>query len=101
MGSSLADEKQTIRYMIEIYCEGKHRSHYLCDDCLDLLNYAVTRIDKCPFDKSKITCNRCKIHCYDKDHRDKIKKVMKYSGSRMIYRHPLAAISHLRKEFRK
>jgi hypothetical protein len=101
MDSSHADEKQTIRYMIEIYCEGKHKSRELCDDCSCLLNYAETRIDKCPFDKSKITCNSCKIHCYDKEHRDKIRQVMRYSGPRMIYRHPLAAISHIRKEFGK
>jgi hypothetical protein len=101
MSSCLADEKQTIRYMIEIYCMGEHKTSYLCNDCVDLLNYAMTHLDRCPFDKSKLTCNKCKIHCYDENHREKIKKVMRFSGPRMLYRHPLVAIRHMKKEFRK
>jgi hypothetical protein len=101
MSSSLAEEKQTIRYMIEIYCMGRHGINYLCSDCVELLNYAETRLDRCPFGKSKVTCNKCKVHCYDGDHRDRIKEVMRYSGPRMIYRHPLAAVRHLKKEFEK
>jgi hypothetical protein len=98
MVSSIADEKRTIRYMIEIYCRGVHKTRPLCDDCVDLLNYALTRLDMCPFDKGELTCNKCKVHCYDDDHRVKIRWVMRYSGPRMLFRHPISAIKHLRKE---
>jgi hypothetical protein len=101
MSNNLTDEKKTIRYMIEIYCRGEHKASFLCNECVDLLNYAVTRLDKCPLDKSKVTCNKCKIHCYEPKQREKIREVMKYSGPRMLYRHPISAIKHMRKEIRK
>ena len=49
----------------------------------------------CPFGEGKTTCARCPVHCYRKDMREKIRQVMRYSGPRMVYRHPVMAARHL------
>lgn len=61
----------------------------------DLKNYCHFRLSKCPFKDNKPFCSNCKIHCYDKIHQDLIKKVMRYSGPRMLIYHPLLAFRHL------
>jgi hypothetical protein len=101
MANNLTDEKKTIRYMIEIYCRGEHKASSLYNECVNLLKYAMTHLDKYPFDKSKVTCNKCKIHCYEEKLRKEIRKVMKHSGPWMLYRHPITAIRHMKKGFRK
>ena len=43
-------EKQTVSYMIALYCRKKHgRRDGLCSDCAALDTYARQRSDKCPF----------------------------------------------------
>lgn len=91
-------ERNVIKLMISVYCRGhKHKksdNSVLCDECNELLVYAYNKIDKCPFMKTKSFCSNCKIHCYSKDKREEIKKVMRYSGPRMIFHHPLLLILH-------
>lgn len=87
-------EKQTVTLMIALYCKANH-SNNLCEECKQLIVYARDRSDKCPFMENKTFCSNCKVHCYKPDMREKIKKVMKYSGPRMIFHHPIMAISHL------
>jgi len=43
-------EKLVVRQMIAIYYQKHHafNDSILCDDCLDLLNYAHKRLDHCP-----------------------------------------------------
>jgi hypothetical protein len=41
------------------------------------------------------------MHCYKPAMREKIKDVMRYSGPRMSYRHPLLALFHFIDGFRK
>jgi hypothetical protein len=41
------------------------------------------------------------MHCYKPAMREKIKDVMRYSGPRMSYRHPLLALFHFFDGFRK
>ncbi|MBM9603086.1 nitrous oxide-stimulated promoter family protein [Desulfopila inferna] len=94
----LAKEYRTIRAMIKIYCQAHHTSSIdieLCGECLKLRNYAQQRLQNCPFQQNKPTCGNCTIHCYKKEMREQIKTVMKYSGPRMIYRHPIMAFRHL------
>lgn len=83
--------------MIEKYCRGKHgtKRGNLCGDCRALTEYALFRLGKCPFKKNKKFCSFCKIHCYKPDMREKIKAVMKYSGPRMLFSHPVFAVSHV------
>lgn len=87
-------EKRTIRLMIEIYCK-KHHGQKMCPECQELYDYACMRIDKCPFMESKTFCSFCKVHCYGKQQREKIREVMRFSGPRMLYHHPVLAIKHM------
>ena len=89
------EEKIIVAHMISLYCKKNHRSKELCPQCRELLNYAWERSDKCPFMKNKTFCSNCKVHCYKSDMREMIKKVMRYSGPRIIFYHPIKALSHV------
>ena len=43
----------------------------------------------------KTFCVNCRVHCYKPDMREKIRAVMRFSGPRMIFYHPVAAIRHV------
>ncbi len=89
-------EKKTIEVMVHIYCKNKHESQgELCPECSELLEYAKMRLDKCPFQEKKSTCGKCLIHCYQPQKREKVKKVMRHSGPRMLLKHPIRAIQHV------
>ncbi|APF24639.1 nitrous oxide-stimulated promoter family protein [Clostridium butyricum] len=89
-------EKQVIKLMIEIYCRKKHKgNNKLCDDCQELLDYAHFRLSHCRFGDDKTTCGKCKIHCYKKDMREKVKDVMRFSGPRLILYKPIELIKHM------
>ena len=88
-------EKETVSLMIAIYCRKKHGGKTLCPDCAALEAYARVRSDKCPFMETKTFCSNCKVHCYKKDMREKIREVMRFSGPRMIFHHPIMAIRHV------
>lgn len=82
--------------MIRIYCNGKHMTHgVLCEECKNLYEYAFQRLLFCPFEKNKPVCSNCTVHCYKLEMRQKIKEVMRYSGPKMIFRHPYLAVMHL------
>ena len=88
-------EERTIEAMIRIYCRGMHNTRKtLCNDCNDLADYARRRLDKCPFQEGKTSCGNCRVHCYKPDMKEKIRDVMRYSGPRMLYRHPMFAFYH-------
>ena len=88
-------EKETVSLMIAIYCRQKHGCKTLCPDCAALDAYARQRSDKCPFMESKTFCSNCRVHCYKADMREKIRAVMRFSGPRMIFHHPIIAVSHV------
>ncbi len=90
-------EKKLIPVMIRKYCHGKHKTKgkEICAECQELTEYALFRLEKCPFKVNKKFCSFCKIHCYKPEMREKIKAVMKYSGPRMLPSHPIFAISHV------
>ena len=88
-------EKETVSLMIRLYCRKKHGGKELCPDCAALDTYARLRSDKCPFMETKTFCSNCKVHCYKKDMREKIREVMHFSGPRMIFHHPIMAIRHV------
>ncbi|MGI6782162.1 MAG: nitrous oxide-stimulated promoter family protein [Acholeplasmataceae bacterium] len=88
-------EKKTFDKMLKIYCKKKHKSKVLCDECLEIQRYAHTRIEKCPFILDKPFCAYCKVHCYQKDMREKVIEIMRYSGSKMIFRAPILSIKHV------
>jgi hypothetical protein len=88
-------EQRTIRAMIEMYCSAKHGRAALCGECTELLTYAMSRLNACPFGEGKPTCAKCAVHCYSGGYRERVRDVMRFSGPRMIYSHPFLAISHL------
>lgn len=95
MSGNLNREKDTVETMVRMYCAGMHGSTPPCPDCRGLLDYAMSRIDSCPFGEGKPRCDRCERHCYRGEMRDRMRSVMRYSGPRMIVRHPVMAIRHL------
>jgi hypothetical protein len=85
--------------MTRIYCRGHHgtgASDGLCVECEALLSYATRRLDRCVFGDDKPTCVNCKVHCYSESMREEVRAVMRYAGPRMLWRHPVLAIAHLR-----
>ena len=86
--------EETVSLMIAIYCRKKHGCKELCPECAALDAYARQRSDKCPFMETKTFCSNCKVHCYQKDMREKIREVMRLAGPRIIFHHPVMAIRH-------
>ena len=92
----LARELKTITAMIGIYCQREHGAGTeLCPACVEMLDYATMRLEKCPFQEEKPTCANCQVHCYRTDMRERIRAIMRYSGPHMAYRHPILAFMHL------
>ena len=89
-------EKELVSQMIALYCKKKHGGkRNLCAECAKLDAYARMRSDKCPFMETKTFCSNCKVHCYKTDMREKIREVMRFSGPRMIFSHPVTAVRHV------
>lgn len=89
-------EKGTVSLMIRIYCRREHGTKKgLCPECQELNEYAALRSEKCPFMETKTFCSNCNVHCYKADMREKIHAVMRFSGPRMIFIHPIMAIRHI------
>ena len=91
-------EKEIVGQMIALYCHGNHGTPSkgpLCPECAELRAYAESRSDHCPFMENKTFCVNCPVHCYKPSMREKICVVMRYSGPRMIFHHPIVAIHHL------
>lgn len=89
-------EKETVSLMIALYCKKKHHTKgMLCPECQALNDYACMRSDRCPFMDSKTFCSNCRVHCYKPDMREKIREVMKFSGPRMLFHHPVMAVRHV------
>lgn len=89
--------------MISIYCRNKHTSPTdgLCSECLAVEKYAHLRLEKCLFGDEKPTCEKCPVHCYKTDLRIQMQAIMRYSGPRMIFYHPLTALKHLLRNRKK
>ena len=99
-------EAEVMMEMIALYCHGHSHAHCvqeypaeglpaLCPDCSRLLEYARTRIIRCPRMEVKSFCSVCPVHCYSRDMREQIRAVMRYSGPRMLLHHPFMTIHHM------
>lgn len=89
-------EKAMVSEMITLYCRKRHGGkNGLCPECAALDTYARQRSDKCPFMETKTFCSNCRVHCYKPEMRKKIRAVMRFSGPRMIFRHPITAVCHV------
>jgi len=89
-------ERVTVLKMIELYCKLNHKNNgRLCNECQSLSDYAMKRLENCPYEDEKPTCKNCPIHCYRKYEKDKIREIMRFSGPKMLLYHPYLAIMHL------
>ena len=98
-------EMRTISQMIALYCEKNHpkesRTHVahcgelVCEECAALDAYAILRTQRCRQMGVKTSCEKCGNHCYKPDMRQRICETMRFSGPRMLTKHPIAAIRHL------
>jgi len=96
LSNRIEREKRTVGVMVKMYCNHNHNTiNSICSDCNELTEFANERINRCVFQDDKPVCSECQIHCYRRDMRDKIKIVMRYTGPRMIFRHPILGIRHL------
>lgn len=92
-----ADEKLLVSEMIALYCRKQHKTPkgQLCPACQELQDYALARIDKCPFMETKTFCSACKVHCYKPAMREQIRAVMRWAGPRMLPVHPVLSVKHV------
>lgn len=90
-------ESRTITAMILIYCHDHHstRGRDLCSQCKELNDYCQLRLEKCRYQEKKTTCLNCPTHCYKKDRKEQVRRVMRYSGPKMTARHPYQALMHI------
>jgi YbgA-like uncharacterized protein len=90
-------ELKVIEAMVGMYCSGHEheRREALCSECAALFNYATRRLQRCVFGDAKPTCANCLVHCYSATMRDQVRTVMRWSGPRMLLRHPILAMQHM------
>lgn len=93
---------------VEVYCTSRHSSvehltvtlpeglgsRVICPECAGFLEYAIIKRVKCPLVDEKPSCKHCRVHCYDKPRREKVKEIMSYSGRRLMLRGRLDYIWH-------
>ena len=91
------NEKKVVSLMIRLYCNGNHgtKRDEICDDCKALTEYANARVTHCSHMETKTFCSNCRTHCYKPEMREKIRAVMRWSGPRMIFHHPVMAVRHV------
>ncbi len=89
-------ERLTVQHMIELRCRLVHAPNNasLCPQCLELAQYVDQRLERCPLKADKPTCLVCPIHCYAPEKREEIRAVMRFSGPRMLLRHPILTFFH-------
>lgn len=96
-----AQDRETLLAMADIYCRAHHGTQgELCSKCASVIEYAVARTEKCPFNH-ETNCKDCYIHCYNGEMRDEVRAVMGYAGPRMLLRHPVMTMRYLRKKLAK
>ncbi|MFA5576895.1 MAG: nitrous oxide-stimulated promoter family protein [Tissierellaceae bacterium] len=96
--SRIEKDKRILRFMIDLYCERKHKLGLdKCPECQELYDYAAKRLTNCRYGESKPSCKKCKTHCYRPEMKEKIKRVMSFSGPRVILYRPHQYIRYLLK----
>ncbi|GAB6073897.1 nitrous oxide-stimulated promoter family protein [Nautilia lithotrophica] len=93
-------EVETLNKFFQIYCSEKHTGQFikeydisykdlnmkfnanLCDECHNLLGYAIQRLQECPHDP-KPRCRKCENPCYEKDKYKQMAKMMRFAGMKL------------------
>ena len=55
----------------------------LCPDCQKLLNHGIAKLLLCPYDP-KPMCKNCETYCFASGYREKIRQVMRFSGTYLV-----------------
>ena len=108
----LEHDLRTLATFIRVYCHAKHSDRELvelkgfdlkeltgkelelCPECAKLLAHAFVKRSHCPRDP-KPQCKHCPTHCYQKVYREKIREVMRFSGTRMLLSGRIDYLYHL------
>ncbi|MBI2852806.1 MAG: nitrous oxide-stimulated promoter family protein [Chloroflexi bacterium] len=109
-----ARDLRVLSDFIAIFCGEKHRAEprsifpikddrvretlgedpsLLCQECQRLLNHGMSKLLQCTYDP-KPMCKKCQTHCYAPGYREKIRKVMKFSGLYLIRHGRIGFILH-------
>jgi len=101
MSKRLDREKETVKKIIQLHCKKtEDGEENICDGYENLIEYALERLDSCPFGDNKPICARCKVHCYKPEMRDKIRIIMRKSGYKMLFYHPVLLFKHILDQLR-
>ncbi|RJO62892.1 MAG: nitrous oxide-stimulated promoter family protein [Dehalococcoidia bacterium] len=65
----------------------------LCSDCSRLLEHGIAKLSLCPYDP-RPSCRKCKTHCYAPGYREKVRQVMRFSGTYLIKHGRLDLLLH-------
>ena len=108
-------EVETLNKFFTIYCHEKHTGQFkkdycikyknetlnfeadLCEECHNLLSYAIERLQECPHDP-KPRCRKCPNPCYEKNKYKQMAKMMRFAGMRLGL---TKAAQKLKKMFKK
>lgn len=91
----IEEDKQSIRRMVRLYSRHHLRQETPSEEWVRLADYACRRLDHCRFGEDKPACKDCPVHCYRPEMREQIRKVMRWTGPRMIFYSPKATFRHL------
>ena len=111
METITSQQKKYIRLIgkfVEVYCTGKHwetekkpfllpvdlGERRMCPECTIFMAYAIAKRMKCPLEAEKPSCKKCRIHCYAKTEREKVREIMAYSGRKLMMRGRLDYLWH-------
>ena len=97
IGAKRQNEKMVVSLMIRLYCKGNHgtKRGEICDECKELTDYSIARVERCPHMGTKSFCTNCKTRCFKPEMRERLRTVMRWSGPRMLFSHPVMAVRHL------
>lgn len=97
-------EIKVLGNFVEIYCRNNHsivevekspfrfwriedevfkKKLILCKECTRLLAHGIGKRLQCPYDP-KPMCKKCPTHCYKPFYREKMREVMRFSGTYLI-----------------
>ena len=94
------EQRDTLQHFLQTYCTSKHKNQSditkkilydnqsfdttlcLCDECLELFDYSIKKLQECPYEE-KPRCRNCKTPCYEKQQWKTLAKIMRYSGLKL------------------
>jgi hypothetical protein len=112
--AALRRDLKTLARFVEVYCRHRHRdadkspavlkTHdlysivgkvpLLCRPCRELLAHAMVMRSRCPMEP-KPACKNCPSHCFHPRHREQMRRVMRFSGKRLMLTGRLDYLWHL------